>query len=271
MSLYWIYDIPSIELALGMKAVFLLISLTALVATRGIITKHFHRSFEADQAVSAIFGAVGMLYGLLLGLVAFAAWQNYDKLNDLVDEEASSIIHLYRCVNVLRDPSQKAIQEGIKTYTKDIIEVAWPAHKHGKSSPTSVNLITDLHHLMAAYEFKAKNQPASYAEAVTAFSDMVKARRMRVNGIDIAIPKALWYVIISGALLTIPITFFFHIPSLKTHLLMTGFYVLFLAGMITLIAVLDNPMRGEITVSAEPYKKALDAMAEIDAHPKAFE
>jgi hypothetical protein len=59
MSLYWIYDIPSIELALGMKAVFLLISLTALVATRGIITKHFHRSFEADQAVSAIFGAVG--------------------------------------------------------------------------------------------------------------------------------------------------------------------------------------------------------------------
>ena len=88
MSLYWIYDIPSIELALGMKAVFLLISLTALVATRGIITKHFHRSFEADQAVSAIFGAVGMLYGLLLGLVAVAAWQNYDKLNDLVDEEA---------------------------------------------------------------------------------------------------------------------------------------------------------------------------------------
>jgi hypothetical protein len=129
--------------------------------------------------------------------------------------------------------------------------VAWPAHKHGKSSPTSINLITDLHHLMAAYEFKAKNQPASYAEAVTAFSDMVKARRMRVNGIDVAIPKALWYVIISGALLTIPITFFFHIPSLKTHLLMTGFYVLFLAGMITLIAVLDNPMRGEITVSAD--------------------
>ena len=267
MNFYWIYDIPLIQLALGMKAVFLLISLTALLATRGIIAKHFHKSFEADQAVSAIFGAVGMLYGLLLGLVAVATWQNYDKLNDLVDEEASSIVQLYRCVDVLRDPSHKAIQESIKTYTKDLIEVAWPAHKHGKFSPTSVNLITDLHHLLAAYEFKAKNQPASYAEAVSAFSDMVKARRMRVNGIEIAIPKVLWFVIISGALLTIPITFFFHIPSLKTQLAMTGFYVLFLAGMITLIAVLDNPMRGELRVSVVPYKKALEAMADIDAHP----
>lgn len=267
MNFYWIYDIPLIQVALGMKAVFLLISVIALLVTRRIIAKHFHISFDVDQSVSAIFGAVGMLYGLLLGLVAVATWQNYDKLNDLVDEEASSIIQLYRCVDVLRDPSHKAIQEVIKAYTKDLIEVAWPAHKHGKLSPTSVNLITDLHHMLAAYELKAKNQPATYAEALSSFSDMLKARRMRVNGSDIAIPKLLWYVIISGAFLTIPITFFFHIPSLKTHILMTGLYVLFLAGMITLIAGLDNPMRGELRVSVAPYNKALDAMVEIDAHP----
>lgn len=266
MDMYWIYDIPSLELGLGIKAVFLFISLTALVATRGIIAKHFHKSYEADQAVSAIFGAVGMLYGLLLGLVAVAAWQNFDKLEDLVDEEASAIIQLYRCVNVLKDPSHKAIQEGIKIYTKEIIEVAWPAHWHGKTNPKGVDLVTKLHQMLADYEFKAKNQPTAYAEAVDAFSEMVKARRMRVNGIDIAIPKELWFVIIGGALLTIPITFFFHMPSLRTHLLMTGFYVIFLAGMITLIAVLDNPMRGELRVSTEPYQKALDTMTEIDSH-----
>lgn len=83
---------------------------------------------------------------------------------------------------------------------------------------------------------------------------------MRVNGLDIGIPKALWFVIIGGAFLTIPITFFFHIPSLGTHLLLTGFYVVFLAGIISLIAELDNPMRGEISVSTEPYLKALKAM-----------
>jgi hypothetical protein len=265
MDMYWIYDIPSLELGLGIKAIFLFVSLTALMATRGIIAKHFYKSHEADQAVSAIFGAVGMLYGLLLGLVAVAAWQNYDKLNDLVDEEASAIIQLYRCVNVLKDPSHEPILEGIKTYTKDIIEVSWPAHKHGMAPMTGIDLITALHKKLANYESKAKNQPTSYGEAVSAFSDMVKARRMRVNGVDIGIPSALWLVIIGGAVLTIPITFFFHLPSLKTHLLLTGFYVVFLAGMIALIAVLDNPIRGEISISTEPYQKALKAMERIDA------
>jgi len=270
MDIYWIYDIPSLELGLGIKAIFLLVSLTALVATRGIITKHFYRSHEADQAVSAIFGAVGMLYGLLLGLVAVAAWQNFDKLNDLVDEEAASIIQLYRCVNVLKDPSHEEILAEIKTYTKDIIEISWPAHKHGQSPMIGVDLITTLHKKLANYESKAKNQPAGYGEAVSAFSDMVKARRMRVNGVDVGIPSALWMVIIGGAVLTIPITFFFHLPSLKTHALLTGFYVVFLAGMIALIAVLDNPIRGEISISTEPYQKALEAMERIDADNQAI-
>lgn len=264
MNMYWIYDIPGIELGLAIKALFLLVSLAGLVATRGLISRHFMISHETDQAVSAIFGAVGMLYGLLLGLVAVATWQNYDKLNDLVDEEASSIVQLYRCVSVLKDPSHEAILEGIKTYTRDIIDVSWPAHQRGKTAFSGVDLITALHKKMADYESKAKNQPASYAETVSAFSEMIKARRMRVNGLDIGIPRALWLVIVGGAFLTIPITFFFRLPSLKAHALLTGFYVVFLAGMIALIAVLDNPMRGEIRVSTEPYLEALEAMHRID-------
>ena len=62
MDMYWIYDIASLELGLGIKAIFLIVSLTALIATPGIIGKHFHRSYEADQAVSSIFGAVGALW-----------------------------------------------------------------------------------------------------------------------------------------------------------------------------------------------------------------
>ena len=63
---------------------------------------------------------------------------------------------------------------------------------------SGVHLINELHKKLANYEPKAKNQPASYAEALSAFSDMVKARRMRVNGLDIGIPSALWLVIIGG-------------------------------------------------------------------------
>lgn len=264
MDMYWIYDIPSIELGLGIKSIFLVTSLSALVITRRIIGKHFQKSHEIDQAVSAIFGSVGMLYGLLLGLVAVAAWQNHDKLKELVDEEAASIVQTYRTISVLKDPSHKLILDDLKGYTKDVIEVAWPAHRHGQNSNSGSDWVSSLHTKIADYESKAGNQTVGYSEAVSAFSAMTKARRMRIYSIDIGIPGELWIVIIGGAILTIPITFFFHMPSLKTHLIMTGFYVVFLGGMIALIAILDNPMRGELSISSQPYQKALDAMERID-------
>jgi hypothetical protein len=263
MDMYWIYDRPTWQVGLVIKVIFLGLSLTGLVATRGVISKYFHKSQEADQAVSAIFGAIGMLYGLLLGLVAVATWQNYDKIYDLVDEESASIIQLYRCVSVLDDPSHQAILEDIESYTKQIMAVEWPAQKHGASPSGGTDLMTTLHQKIAHLEPKARNQPIIYTEAVSAFSDMVKARRMRIDGVNLRIPPIFWLIIIGGAFLNIPILFFFDLPSFRTHLLLTGCYVFYLSGIVTVIVVLDNPLRGEVSVSSAPFKSALDVMASI--------
>ena len=264
MDMYWIYDLPTWQLGLGIKVLFLAISITGLVATRGVIGKYFPRSQEADQAVSAIFGGIGMLYGLLLGLVAVATWQNYDEIHELVDQESASIIHFYRCVSVLNDPAHEAILQDIKSYTKAVIELEWPAQKHGTMASYGTNLLTTLHQRLAYYESKAAAQPIVYAEAVSAFSDMLKARRMRIDGVNLGIPKVFWMVIIGGAFLSIPVLFFFNFPSFRTHLLLTGLYVFYLSGIVTVIAVLDNPLRGEISVSSEPFENALQVITNID-------
>ena len=264
MDIYWIYDIPSIELELGIISIFLVVSLTALVVTRRIIVHRHHKTYDIDQAVSAIFASVGMLYGLLLGLVAVAAWQNHDKLKELVNDEAASIVQTYRTISVLKDPSHKFILDDLKGYTKYVIEEAWPAHRRGLKPMAGSDWISSLNKKIADYNSIAGNQTVGYSEAVSAFSEMIKARRLRVYSIDIGIPAALWIVIISGAILTIPITFFFHIPSLRTHMLLTGFYVVFLGGIVSLIVILDNPMRGELSVSPKPYQSALQAMEQID-------
>ena len=268
MDMYWIYDVPTWQLVLGIKVLFLAISLTGLVVTRNVISKYFHKSQEADQAVSAIFGAIGLLYGLLLGLVAVATWQNYDKIHDLVDQESASIIQLYRCVSVLNDPAHEAILQDIMNYTKEVIQLEWPAQRHGTLAASGTDLITTLHQRLAQYESLATVQPIIYAEAVSAFSDLLKARRMRIDGGNLGIPKIFWMVIIGGAFLSIPILFFFNFPSFRTHLLLTGLYVFYLSGIVTVIAVLDNPLRGELSVSSEPFENALKVMANINQHQR---
>jgi hypothetical protein len=39
--------------------------------------------------------------------------------------------------------------------------------------------------------------------------------------------------------------------------------VFYLSGIVTVIAVLDNPLRGEISVSSEPFENALKVMDKI--------
>jgi len=258
--MYWIYDIQPWVLAVGMISSFTFISLLALIVTRGFISRHFDKSYDVDQSVSSIFGAIGMLYGLLLGLVAVAAWENYDKANDLANEEATAIVEVWRDVSVLKHPISNVIIEELKHYTKNIIEVSWPAHKQGLLSSNEDDLATNLHTQLANYELETDAQPVAYAEALSTFSTLIQARRHRLNGVNMGIPYVFWIVIIGGAVLTIPLTFFFHFTCIKTHIIITFFYVFFLSGVIFLIAALDNPFRGEVSVSSLPYQNALNSM-----------
>ncbi|QJD30099.1 bestrophin-like domain [Methylococcus geothermalis] len=60
------------------------------------------------------------------------------------------------------------------------------------------------------------------------------------------------------------LTYMFHLPSLKTHLLLTGIFSLFLGFVIFLIAALDNPFRGEMGVSPEVYASVLKGLNDLD-------
>jgi len=110
MDLFWIYDIPTWQLGVGITLIFLTISFAGLVTSRPVIEKYFRPLQKDDRPVSAIFSAIGTLYGLLLALVAVATWQDYDEMHSVVDQESASLIQLYRCVSVLNDPSHEAIR-----------------------------------------------------------------------------------------------------------------------------------------------------------------
>ena len=62
----------------------------------------------------------------------------------------------------------------------------------------------------------------------------------------------LWYVVLVGALINIAIVWMFDM-KIVAHLLLGGLLVFFLGSMIFLIAAMDNPFRGEVSVSSEAF------------------
>jgi len=264
MDLYSLYDMPSWYLVFGLKVFFVGISVALLIATRGAIAKHIELSHDLDQSVSAVFGAVGLMFGLFLGLIAVEAWGNRDKLDDLISQEASSVIQLYRSVSALKDPDHRDVLEEIRGYTENLIEVAWPAYKRGEELDDGESIITLIHQKITAMEPKTSDQAVAYETVVASFFNMTRARSLRIDSADISIPKPFWFVIFGGSIMSIPILYFLKVPSLRLHVIFIVVYTFYLSGIVALIAILDNPMRGRISASSEPFSRVLRAMAQID-------
>jgi hypothetical protein len=265
MDLYWIYDMPTLYVGLGLKVLFIGLSVALLIATRGLIERQLQLSHDLDQSVSAVFGAIGMIFGLFLGLIPVEAWENRDKLDDLISQEASSIIQLYRSVSVLKDPDHQDVLDEIRSYTQNLIEVAWPAYKRGEPMDNGEALMTMIHQKITAMEPRSSAQAVAYEMAVSSFTDMARTRSLRIDSANLRIPTPFWYVIMGGSFMSIPILYFLKVPSLRLHVIFMVAYTFYLSGIVTLIAVLDNPMRGRLSASSQPFARALKTMTQIDA------
>ena len=268
MDIYWIYDIPSWQLAIGIVLIYLVLALIGLFLSRSWIYNRFRLTIESNEMVNGIFSGIGMLYGLLLGLVAVAGWQNYDDVEELVSKEAACVVSLYRDVSVLSEPFKGRLQGELKRYLKDVVEVAWPAHRRGMLDGGGSLILSDFHAILAGYKPGNLADLALYQESLSAFNKLSEARRLRLDEVQEGIPSVIWVVILAGALLTLPLIYCFHTPSLMSHVVLTSLFAMFMGFMLFLLAAIDNPLRGEVSISAEPFQSALEGLKSLDPSPK---
>jgi hypothetical protein len=130
--MYWIYDMPTWQMGLLFVAFFLITSLSGLFLLRSWIYTKFHITNDTNDSVNGIFAGIGVLFGLLLGLVAVAVWENYNSVDSLSGKEASAVATLYRDVSTLQEPARTKLELNLKNYLTYVIYTAWPAHQQGE-------------------------------------------------------------------------------------------------------------------------------------------
>lgn len=86
------------------------------------------------------------------------------------------------------------------------------------------------------------------------FNDFVKARRERLHLVEVGLPAALWEVPITGALLTIALTWLLPVKSLKSHLLLSVMSFLIVSLLIFITVGMDHPFRGEFSVDSHAFE-----------------
>jgi hypothetical protein len=140
-----------------------------------------------------------------------------------------------------------------------VIEEAWPLQRQGLVPPGGMQRVADFQASLVSFEPQTKAQEALHDAAMRQFNSFFESRRTRLYSVNSGIPPLLWYTVGVGALINMIFIWLFDL-RLRMHLLLGGMISLFLATMISLIALMDHPFRGEVGVSSDAFQLIYDQL-----------
>ena len=256
---YWIYDYPTAYMGALFAFAFLAFTWVGLLFFRPIVRSWIHKERRANDMVGFALSSFSVFYGLLLGLLAVAAYQNFSTISDNVDKEASSLAALYRDLGGYPQPLRGKLQDELREYTSEVIEKSWPLQRKGIVPDHGSDRITAFFNDLLTFNPADKREEIIHAEALRQFNHFVELRRSRLANVTTGIPAVLWWVVVIGAVLNIVLIWLLDM-EVHVHVLLSGVLSVFLGVVIFLIAAMDNPFRGDVSVGPDSFQLVYDSL-----------
>ncbi|MGC2216159.1 MAG: DUF4239 domain-containing protein [Pseudolabrys sp.] len=260
MNMYWVYDLPNWLFAALTIAIAVAIGLAGFYATRKWVRRVHGDEHSHNDIVGYYLGTICLLYGITLGLVVVGTWQTYTDVDTKVDQEASAVAALYRDMSSFPDPKRAELQADLRAYTRQLIDVGWPLQRRGIAPQNTASVVNALQTQLGSFEPSTEGQKTLHAEAYREFDRIVELRRTRLRSVTAGLPAPLWYVLLVGAFFNIAVSWFFHMKSQSMHFWMTVMLSGLLGLLIFLLAALDHPFRGAISVGPEAFEMVYEQL-----------
>lgn len=261
----WLYEVSHPVAALVMWAFIEAISLLGLVTVRRFVIPRLHYDDGANDAVSGTVQAIGVFYGITVGLIAVAVWNTNSSAADRVSHEAAAISALYRDVSSYPSPLREELRKDLREYTVFVIDKAWPAQQTGKgqSIDEGTFILDNFQYKLTAFQPANPGQVAVHNETLRAYNQFLEQRRLRIDAVSGGLSTVMWAVIWVGAAISIGIAYFFNIPDIKLHGILVALMGGFLAMVLFMIIINDKPFYGFDSISSDPYQLILERVIDV--------
>ncbi|MGC2714252.1 MAG: hypothetical protein WA366_12830, partial [Pseudolabrys sp.] len=250
---YWIYDLPALWVIVLFEVVFVGACWLGTLFLRPLVRSRLHEEPRLNDMLAAFLQYFGIIYGLLLGLLAIATYQDRLDVEKSNANEASSLSALYRNVSAYPEPSRSELQNLLREHTHYLIEDAWPQQRKGVVPVDESHRITTLQTRLALFEPQTKAQELLHENTLRQFNTFYQDRRARIYSLTAGIPAILWYTVAVGALINMILLWMF---DLRPHAqwILGGLISFYLGTVIAVIALMDHPYRGELGLSPDAFQ-----------------
>ena len=215
---------------------------------------------EESVFTSAMMQAVMVFYGLAVALIAVSVWQTHTDAAGTISGEASALGVLYRHVGGYPEPLRSQLRQDLREYLDYVIHEAWPLQRRGLVPSGGVEKVNDFEAKLVTFEPATEGQKLLHGETLRAYSQMIEARRLRLDAVLTGLPGVLWFVIVIGALVSLSSTFFFQVEDARLQRIQVVLLALFIGLLIFIIFALDRPFRGDLGLQPDAYQLIYDQL-----------
>jgi Protein of unknown function (DUF4239) len=198
---------------------------------------------------------LGTIYAVLLAFVVFVVWGQFNDARLNVEREANELLDLYRTTKGFPLADRRKIHGLLRRYVDAVLDKEWDAMACGDDRAIDedwaiVDAVWDALH---GFEPGSESCKAIYCEVLARFNDLSDTRTNRLSSSRLRIPRALKFLLYTGAVLTTGSMFLFAVDNLAVHLIITGAMSGAIAHVLYIIWDLDNAFHGDWQVPREPF------------------
>lgn len=251
-----------LQLALIMVASIEAVSLFGLFLARWFLLPHLRFHDGINDAISGTVQAIGVFYGITVGLIAVGVWNTHSNAEAVVSNEAAAIGALYRDVTGYPQPVREKLQADLKGYTVALIEQIWPAQQEGRVVDIGVHLMDSFQSNLYSYEPATPGQVALHSETLRAYNTLIGYRRLRIDAVEGSLSMVMWAVIWVGAAISIGVAYLYKIEDARIHTMLVALMAGFLGVVLFMIVINDRPFIGRNSIRPDSYRVILKHLIE---------
>ena len=212
---------------------------------------------EQNEVAGFFIAVLGVVYGVLLAFAVILVWEQFEDARIIAEQEANEVGDVYHLANGLNGPVCTQIQTAAIEYAKVVMHQEWPLMASRVESPPAWRTLGSIWSPIWQFTPSNPSEEAIYAALLQRMDNLTDARRMRLLASRARVPKLIWGVLIGGGVVTVLFTYFFGIKNRRAQMAMTSLYVASIGFVLFLVAAIDHPYAGAISIQPEALELVL--------------
>jgi hypothetical protein len=135
---------------------------------------------KSNEFTSAVVAVIGTTYAVLLAFMLGGVWNMFREAQANAEQEATSVINIYRIAMQMRDHNTDQIQQTCLSYARNVIDREFPAlEQRGQMSLEGSQLINQLWKLMEQSQVSSASETIALSQIMEELRSLTEHRRLR--------------------------------------------------------------------------------------------